>query len=145
VWAGRRDSDFQNRRACDLPQLSLLAGIPGVRFYSLQTGPDARQLEDAPECLKIVDLGGSVADFADTAAILQHLDLFISVDTASAHLAGALGRPAWVLLPYAANWRWLLHREDSPWYPTLRLFRQPRPGAWAPVWEQVAEELRRVV
>jgi len=125
--------------------LAPLAGIAGVRFYSLQVGPEARQLKDAPAGLDIVDLGRDIHDFADTAAILQQLDLLISVDSAPAHLAGALGRPVWTLLPYVADWRWQIDREDTPWYPTMRLFRQPKFGAWAPVWDRVAQELRSLV
>ncbi len=78
----------------------------------------------------------------DTAAIMQHLDLVITTDTSIAHLAGALARPTWVLLNVMPDWRWLLHREDSPWYPTMRLFRQGTPGDWAGVVEQVKEQLR---
>jgi Flp pilus assembly protein TadD len=142
AWAGRRDTHLESRRACDLAQLSPLAGIPGVRYYSLQTGPDARQLERPPEGLEITDLGRDLVDFADTAAIMQHLDLVISIDTAAAHLAGALGRPAWILLPVSPDWRWLTDREDSPWYPTARLFRQQRPMQWEPIWRRVADALQ---
>jgi tetratricopeptide (TPR) repeat protein len=135
VWAGAEAA-----RSCRLEQLAPLANIPGVRFYSLQAGPAAQQLPEPPQGLEIVDL--HEPDFAETAAILQQLDLLISVDTAPAHLAGALARPCWVALAYSPDWRWLLDREDSPWYPTVRLFRQPRFGAWEPVWTRVAEELR---
>ena len=89
----------------------------------------------------MTDLREAIGDMADTAARLEHLDLVISVDTAVAHLAGALGKPVWVLLPFAPDWRWLLEREDSPWYPTARLFRQPRPGDWQSVLERVGAEL----
>ena len=88
---------------------------------------------------RIIDLA---VDFAETAAIMAQLDLVICVDTALAHLAGALGKPVWIMLPYAADWRWLVGREDSPWYPTARLFRQPAPGDWANVIARVAAELR---
>jgi Flp pilus assembly protein TadD len=145
TWSGRRDEFYRNRRSCDLPQLAPLAGIAGVRFYSLQVGSEARQIEDAPAGLDIVDLGKEIQDFADTAAILQQLDLLISIDSAPAHVAGALGRPVWTLLPFVADWRWLTDREDSPWYPTMRLFRQPKVGAWEPVWDRVAQELRNLV
>jgi len=143
LWAGRKENTIQSRRSCDLRQLSPLAGIPNVRFYSLQMGAEAQELEDAPAGLEIVDLGRDIVDFADTAAILQRLDLFISIDSATAHLAGALGRPAWTLLIFTPDWRWLIEREDSPWYPTMRLFRQPKFDEWDPVWRRVAEELRR--
>lgn len=91
----------------------------------------------------VIDLTGEIRDFADTAALIQNLDLVISIDTAVAHLAGALGKPVWTLLPFVPDWRWLLDREDSPWYPTMRLFRQPSPGDWHSVISRVGEELRR--
>lgn len=93
----------------------------------------------------VYDLGPYLADFSDTAAVIQELDLVISVDTAVAHLAGALGKPIWVLIPFASDWRWMLEREDSPWYPTMRLFRQPKPGDWASVIRRVAGELKALV
>jgi len=145
VWAGRREGQGDARRTCDPALLAPLAGIPGVRLFSLQTGSDAKQLQQPPHGLEITDLGADIRDFADTAAIMEQLDLIISIDTASAHLAGALGRPAWILLPFAADWRWLIDREDSPWYPTVRLFRQPRWNSWEPVWNRVADELRALV
>jgi ADP-heptose:LPS heptosyltransferase len=92
----------------------------------------------------VIDLAPRLDDFADTTAALAALDLVISVDTSVAHLAGAMGRQAWIMLPYAQDWRWLRDREDSPWYPTLRLFRQKEPQAWAGVIARVAEELRRL-
>ena len=92
----------------------------------------------------VIDLAPKLDDFAETAAALTALDLIISVDTSVAHLAGAMGRPVWVLLPYAQDWRWLRDREDSPWYPTLRLFRQEKPQAWDGVLTRVAAELGRL-
>ena len=89
-----------------------------------------------------MNLGPRLGDFADTAAVLEQLDLVITVDTAVAHLAGALGRKVWVVMPFAADWRWLLDRETSPWYPSMRLCRQPRPGAWEPVFSDVSKALR---
>jgi ADP-heptose:LPS heptosyltransferase len=94
------------------------------------------------ERLDILHFGDQLADFADTAAVIDQLDLVISVDTAVAHLAGALGRPFWLLLPHAPEWRWLLERNDSPWYPTARLFRQPATRQWEPVVEQVRMALK---
>jgi ADP-heptose:LPS heptosyltransferase len=91
-----------------------------------------------------VDLAPLIGDYADTAALVSQLDLVISVDTSVAHLAGALGRPVWLLLPCAPDWRWLLGRADSPWYPTMRLFRQPQPGDWKAVIDQVERELGRI-
>ena len=92
-----------------------------------------------------MDLGRELTDFADTAAVLQSLDLVITVDTALAHLAGALGVAVWVALPFVPDWRWLLEREDSPWYPTMRLFRQKRPGEWDEVFERIAAAVDKQV
>jgi len=88
------------------------------------------------------DYTSDLMDFADTAALLENLDLLITVDTSVAHLAGAMGKPVWLLLPFVPDWRWLLHREDSPWYPTLRLFRQQARGNWSEVMVRVAEALK---
>jgi ADP-heptose:LPS heptosyltransferase len=93
--------------------------------------------------MELVDHANDLRDFTDTAALIANLDLVISVDTAVAHLAGAMGRPVWTLLPFAPDWRWLLNRSDSPWYPTMRLFRQPSIGNWAGALEQVADALRQ--
>jgi ADP-heptose:LPS heptosyltransferase len=93
----------------------------------------------------LFDLTDQLQDFADTAALICNLDLIITVDTAVAHLAGALGRPVWVLLPFAPDWRWLRNRSDSPWYPTMRLFRQPVPGDWAQPIEQIVRELKGAI
>jgi len=140
VWAGRREPD--PNRSASLAALAPLAAVPGVTFFSLQFGEEARELERAPEGMRIVDLTPSIGEFADTAAAMRQLDLVISIDTASAHLAGALGVPTWVLLPFAPDWRWLLEREDSPWYPTATLFRQRRRGDWDEVAGRVGERLR---
>ena len=108
--------------------------MPGVRLFSLQKGYGTEQLaerrgqETLAERWGIVDLGERLDDFMDTAAVMMNLDLIISADTSPAHLAGALGRPVWLALPFAGCWRWLLDREDSPWYPTMRLFRQSARG-----------------
>ena len=115
----------------------------GCVFVSLQLGPAARQIAAAP--FPIVDPTARLADFADTAALIQALDLVIAVDTAVAHLAGALGKPVWLLSRFDACWRWLRDRDDTPWYPTMRLFRQTAPGDWAGVVERVAEALSRTV
>ena len=86
-----------------------------------------------------------INDFSDTAALMESLDLVIAIDTAVAHLAGAIGKPVWTLIPFAPDWRWMLNREDSPWYPTMRLFRQPSPGNWQSVIAKIVEELRNYV
>ena len=96
----------------------------------MQVGPARADLAASPDQARVTDLTGEIKDFADTAALIEQLDLVISVDTAVAHLAGALGKPVWVLLPCVPDWRWLLMRDDSPWYPTMRLFRQTCQGNW---------------
>jgi tetratricopeptide (TPR) repeat protein len=120
-----------------------LAGLPGVRFVSLQKGSGVEQLQDWPDRFPITEVGSRLDDFMDTAAVLRNLDLVIACDTAVAHLAGAIGVPVWVALPFAADWRWLLDRSDNPWYPTMRLFRQKQRGDWAGVFEQIKTALAR--
>jgi hypothetical protein len=139
IWAGNAKPDAG--RTCPLEHLAPLAKIPGLAFVSLQSRENPRGDDAPPPGMELVDVSSEIKDFADTAAAMMNLDLIITIDTASAHLAGALGRPAWVLLPYAADWRWLDDREDSPWYPTLRLFRQPTRGDWTSVGQQVAAEM----
>jgi ADP-heptose:LPS heptosyltransferase len=115
-----------------------------VRFYSLQVGEragDLARLAGAQARDKVVDLAPELKSYTDTAAVLAHLDLVVSVDTSVVHLAGAMGRPAWVLLPHAQDWRWLRDFDDSPWYPSLRLFRQQKPQAWDGVLTRVAAAL----
>lgn len=143
VWAGRPTHKNDRNRSINLDVLGPLAELSGVRFYSLQLGPAARQLTRPPAGLRVVDLTGNIRDFVDTAALIENLDLVVTVDTSVAHLAGMLGRPVWVLLPYAADWRWLEDRDDTPWYPTMRLFRQPAHGDWDSVVRRVAAELTR--
>src|SRR5204863_3354138 len=126
-----------------LAALAPLLAVEGVSFFSLQKGERAGDILASGLAGRIVDLGPALGDFADTAAAVSCLDLVISVDTAVAHLAGALAKPVWTLLPFAPDWRWLMEREDSPWYPTMRLLRQPVPGDWASVIETVVEDLHR--
>jgi ADP-heptose:LPS heptosyltransferase len=97
---------------------------------SLQKPMPARDLPAMSMFPGMVSLADDLTDFGETAAVLENMDLIITVDTSMGHLAGALGKPAWILIPKAADWRWMLEREDSPWYPTVRLFRQPKPGVW---------------
>ncbi len=145
VWRGNPGHRSDRRRSIPLSCLAPLAGLPGVRLVSLQKGPGAEQLDAQGWGRSVLDLGGRLEDFVDTAAVLMNLDLLIACDTAVAHLAGALGVPAWVALPSDPDWRWLLGRDDSPWYPSLRLFRQDRPGDWEAVFDRIARELPRQV
>ena len=138
VWAGSPAHANDASRSCTLDQLAPLARVEGVTFFSLQKGPAGEQVSSPPEGMRIADLGPDLADFADTAAAAANLDLVVTADTAVAHLAGALGRPVWVFLSLIPDWRWLLDRADSPWYPTLRLFRQKAGGDWGPVFEEMA-------
>jgi ADP-heptose:LPS heptosyltransferase len=114
-----------------------------VHLLSLQKGAGSEQLPALQGRFPVTDLGSHLDDFLDTAAVMKSLDLVISVDTAIAHLAGALGIPVWVAMPFAPDWRWLLDREDSPWYPTMRLFRQARSGWWEDVFHRIAETLQQ--
>jgi hypothetical protein len=132
-------------RSFPLRSFEPLSGIRGVRLISLQKGFGSEQLTDAGFAVQSlgVDFDSGPDAFLDSVAVLQHLDLVITSDTAMAHLVGAAGRPAWVALKYLPEWRWLLGRADSPWYPTLRLFRQSVPGAWDGVFAAMAGELTR--
>jgi ADP-heptose:LPS heptosyltransferase len=132
-------------RSLPLARLMPLLRATDAVFIGLQQGEAAGQIRQLPPLLRFDNIGPELKDFGDTAAVLAHLDLLISVDTAAAHLAGALGRPVWVLLSFAADWRWLFDRSDSPWYPTMRLFRQPQPGNWAAAVESVAQALAGLV
>ncbi len=131
VWAGNPNHPKDRARSIPLTLLEPLFGIEGAHWFSLQLGPAAAQLGAAKA--KITDFTPTIRDMADTAALMANMDLIISVDTSPVHLAGALGKPTWLLIPYSPDWRWLLDREDSPWYPTMRLFRQPKAGDWQSV------------
>ncbi|MFI5020207.1 MAG: GNAT family N-acetyltransferase [Alphaproteobacteria bacterium] len=142
VWAGSAQHANDHNRSIAFARLRPLLAAAPVRWLSLQTGPRAHDLVGLAPGL-VTDLSEALTDFEESAACVLNLDLVITVDTALAHLAGALAKPAWVLLPFIPDWRWQLEREDSPWYPTLRLFRQPAPGEWESVVRRVAEELER--
>ena len=149
TWAGdprphdRGAHRIDRRRSLPLDHFAPLGAIPGVSFISLQKGPAAAQ--SPPPGLSLTDWSDELVDFADTAALIAGLDLVITVDTSIAHLAGALGKPVWVLSRYDGCWRWLQNRDDSPWYPTLRLFRQTKPGTWAEVIATLATTLKAEV
>lgn len=142
VWAGNPRFPGDALRSPRLAGLRSVLDVPGVRFYGLQKGPGREDLEGVDMPPFFTDLGPEIADFADTAAIMANLDLVISSCTGPAHLAGALGVPVWVVLPLSPDWRWLLGRDNSPWYPTARLFRQTRVGDWTEVAGRVANALR---
>lgn len=141
VWAGGTAHQKDHLRSLPFAALLPLLQIPNCQFFSLQVGPRARDLASLPDSSAVTDLSPHLADFSDTATVIAQLDLVISVDTAVAHLAGALGKPVWMLLAFAADWRWQMDRTDSAWYPTARLFRQSQRGEWSPVIAAVAEHL----
>ncbi len=141
AWAGNPKFKGDRTRSLNLQQLSPLANARGVKFYSLQKGRAGEQTKNPPAGLEMLDLGPELNDFADTAAVMSQMDLIITTDTSVPHLAGALGRPVWVMLQFVPDWRWLLEREDSPWYPSMRLFRQPSRGDWDSVITRVVDAL----
>jgi tetratricopeptide (TPR) repeat protein len=144
AWQGSTRNPRDRVRSIPLERFGPLARLPGVRLYSLQVGAGSEQLAALKGDVPLVDLGPRIADLHDMAAIMCNLDLVVTCDSAPAHVAGAIGRPVWVALPNAADWRWLLARTDSPWYPTMRLFRQPRAGDWQGVLQAIGNELARL-
>lgn len=129
-------------KSCPFSQWLPLFSLPGLQWFSLQKGEAASDAgEYTASHSNFVDLSGHINDFADTAALLDQMDLLISIDTSVPHMAGALGKTVWLVLPYAADWRWLLYRSDCPWYPSFSLYRQPMPGQWQPVMEQIRQAL----
>lgn len=151
VWAGghrpwhRENALWDARRSLRLDTLlPLLRAAAGAEVHSLQLGPPAAQLRDLPSDIRIVDNTARIRSFDDTAAIVAQLDLVIAVDTSTANLAGALGRPVWMLSRYDQCWRWLIGRDDTPWYDTMRLYVQPAPFDWASPVAQMAADLARL-
>lgn len=149
-WAGmnreqdRLASSIDARRSISLEQLKPLGGIKGVSWASLQLGPPKEQLKNNPAGMTIYDGTSDIYDFYDTAALISCLDLVISVDTSVLHVAAGMGKPTWMLNRYDACWRWLMDRTDTPWYPTMKLWNQPRPHDWPSVIEQVHVELQKL-
>ena len=144
VWAGRRREPVNRTRDMGLEVFDPLTSLD-VEIISLQKeipDQDRRVLESMP---KIICLGEKLSDFADTAALIENLDMVIGVDSAVAHLAGAQGKPVWIMLRHSGEWRWLLERSDSPWYPTARLFRQKKPGDWAGVVSDITQQLQALM
>jgi tetratricopeptide (TPR) repeat protein len=142
AWAGRPEHPKDRYRSMKLEQFAPLASVENAAFYSLQMGEAAAQAAHPPSGLQLMDWTKDVRDFADTAAMIEHLDLLVTVDTSVAHLAAAMGKPVWLLLPRIPDWRWMLDRPDSPWYPTMRLLRQTTRGDWAGVLRRVVEAIQ---
>jgi hypothetical protein len=142
AWTGRPTHPNDTRRSVALERLLPVADAWPGQFVCLQKPVPVRDIAVLSRFSGLTDLSESLTDFAETAALIANLDVVVTVDSAVAHLTGALGKPAWVLLAKAADWRWMLRRTDTPWYPTLRLFRQNSPGAWDAVIAEVASALR---
>ncbi len=151
AWAGKSRTAqphavaIDKRRSMRLADMAPLFSVPGCSFVSLQLGPPARQMQRQPAGMELHDFSRRLGDWADTADLVAGLDLVIAVDTAVVHLAGALGKPVWMLNRFDSCWRWFQNRDDSPWYPSLRQFRQTRPGDWAGVIERVKVALEELV
>jgi Glycosyltransferase family 9 (heptosyltransferase) len=144
AWAGNFLHKNNYRRSLAYDRFAALLATPDVEFVSIQKEIAPQDAAALRAHANVIHIGDGLRDFTDTAAVVSLLDLVVSADTAVVHLAGALGRPVWVLLPFSPDFRWLLEREDSPWYPTARLFRQPRPGDWESVLARVQGELGRL-
>lgn len=142
AWAGRPAHRNDHNRSFPLSMLAGLAKIPRIWLCSLQKGEAAKQATNPPDGMEIRDFGDQIEDFADTAALIENLDLVVSADTAVVHLAGALNKQVWVLIPFAPDWRWMLKRADTPWYLTMRLFRQERLGDWEAPIARLTDALR---
>jgi hypothetical protein len=136
-----RSSDYNPERSIPAAELRPILEIPGVDFYTFQRGLYRAELHNLDLVRSLHDVSGESPEIVEAAADLMNIDLLITADTMLAHLAGALGIAVWVLLPFAADWRWMLHREHTPWYPTMRLFRQPSPGDWEPAVRQIVAAL----
>ncbi|GJQ58186.1 MAG: tetratricopeptide repeat protein [Candidatus Scalindua sp. AMX11] len=141
AWSGNPKNANDRNRSCSLKDFAVLGDIPHITFYTLQKGTAAEEASNPPGEMNIVNLEKELRDFVDTAAAIANLDLVISVDTVVVHLAGAMGIPVWNLLPFAPAWRWLKEGDSSPWYPTMRLFRQAHPNDWLGVFLQVKRRL----
>ena len=142
AWAGNPTHERDLQRSCNLGDLAPLASVQDAAFFSLQKGDRAKQADNPPAGMNLINVAADLNDFSETAALIANLDLVITVDTAAAHLAGALGKPVWLLLAWRPEWRWFRDRTDSPWYPTMQIFRQPKPGDWPCVARQVANLLK---
>ena len=141
AWAGRATHRNDKNRSAGFRHFIEILGLPGMSVFSLQKGDAADDITTFGCDGLVTDLGGRLRDFSDTAAVIAQLDLVITVDTALAHLAGAMGKPVWVAVPFAPDWRWMRCRDTSPWYPSMRLFRQQRHGAWDGVFAEIRRAL----
>jgi ADP-heptose:LPS heptosyltransferase len=144
VWQGDPINSTDSQRSIPLQRFCRLAKVGGVRLFSLQFGHGREQLENLPAEVKVTDLADQLGDFYQTAAAMRNLDLLITCDSSPCHLAGALGVPVWVALAQLADWRWLRERSDTPWYPSMRLFRQRTFGDWEEVFERIGMELEQL-
>ena len=144
VWSGRADHKNDRNRSMELQQLLPILG-PDADWICLQNEVREKDLAVLRQFGRIAFFGDELRDFSDTAALLDLMDLVVTVDTSVAHLAGAMGKPVWILLPYNPDWRWLLERDDSPWYPSARLFRQQQLGNWAGVVDQAKDQIAATV
>ena len=142
AWWG---SQHIPKRSMRIETLLPLLSCPGIELHALQKEIPSEQRSWLAMHSALRDHSADLHDFAHTAALIAQLDLVVTIDTAVAHLAGALGKPVWIMLRHSADWRWLLNRDDSPWYPTARLFRQPRPGDWDGVIADVSQALQAVM
>jgi len=143
VWAGNPDQTGDRLRSPRLAAVQPLFQIPGIQFFALQLGAGRKDLEKYPLPPQVTDLGLEIKDLADTAAIMANLDLMITSCTAPLHLAAAMGIPTWAMIPYAPHFLWQIGRTDNDWYPTLRLYRQQRPGVdWSDVMGDLGKDLR---
>ena len=144
VWAGNPSHKNDSNRSIAFSALAPLLALDGVQFYSFQVGERSKDLATLPPDIaaKVHDLSADLRDFGDTAAALQHVDVLVCVDTSIAHVAGALGLPVWLLLPWMPDWRWMLHREDTPWYPSMRILRQPQYRDWGSVITTLTQDLQ---
>ena len=142
VWAGGPKLRNDRNRSCRLRYFASLSDIGTVRLIGIQKGKAAEQVKDLCAGIEVINHGPELEDFTDTMGLIENLDLIISVDTAVAHLAGAMGKPVRLILPFSPDWRWFLNRSDSPWYPSVRIYRQKIRGDWASVFHRIGKDLQ---
>jgi tetratricopeptide (TPR) repeat protein len=145
VWASGHQDFGSHNRSCPLTEMAKLLEIPGVTLFSLQKGPAVQDLSRFGLDGMIEELGTAFQDFSDTVAAIESLDILVSIDTSVVHLAGAMAKPVYLLLPFSAEWRWLVNRENSPWYPTVRIFRADKPGHWPSLMDRAIQSVRETL